>query len=520
MQNGIARVRPSRASATQQAALRKTAAMERDRRKWRRVAAAVLSATTAVSMAIGMAAGLALGACARSDRGAQRDAFGRVLPVPASPPTTAPKPYVRGDKSYDTLIRNTLADLQSYWTKEFPDVYGDRYDPLRLFYAYAAKTRMPVCDNQQLPYLLIQNNAFYCRENDFIAWDDGQLFPDLQRDYGKFALALVLAHEWGHAIQQRAGTDEETVIMEQQADCFAGAWTAHVDATPASRARLAFVKSDLDVALAGLVRFRDLIGMTAATFGAHGTGFDRVRAFQEGFSKGPGECARYTEDPPQLVGIPFKTLQNRLFGGDAPFSKVVPRVTASLNAYWNSALAVRATAVGAKAKPPVCAGPIMTVVGVSKHDVSYCRSTNTVSYDEATIRSLYDEFGDFAVATLLSELWANAQLAAGNRGVAPSPERALCHTGLWSDRVFLDTENTSSGSGIDTGIDTTIAAHTSTTVAPTDRLTLSPGDLDEAVQWLLRSSRTSSSAGPAKAFGLVDAFRIGFRGDPASCASL
>lgn len=461
---------------------------------------------------------VSLVACAHTDRGTERDALGRVLPVPTSPPTQPPKLFVRADKSYDAEIRNVVTDLQRFWTTEFPNVYQGPYKPVRRFFAYASATRMPVCDRRTAPYLLLQNNAFYCREDDFIAWDDGQLFPGLDKDFGRFAIALVLAHEWGHAIQQRAEVDQDTVIMEQQADCFAGAWTRHVETDPASRSRLGFKAADLDVALAGLVRFRDLIGMTAASLGAHGTGFDRVRAFQEGYAKGAGECARYAEDPPVLVGIPFTSLQSRLFGGDAPFSKVVPRVTKSLNEYWrlDPGFTVEKNSKRDPKRVAACSGPILTVDGVSASDLSFCGATRTVRYSETKLRRMYDDFGDFSIATAFGELWAKAQVPTVD-GTAPSPERVLCHTGAWAHSVFQDTVSTEPG-----GPSNDSTLRPPTTLAPSNRLTLSPGDLDESVQWLLRSDRpTSGAAGtPGRAFALVDAFRVGFTGQHELCDRL
>ena len=38
-----------------------------------------------------------------------------------------------------------------------------------------------------------------------------------------------MAHEYGHAIQARLGLDDQpTVVLEQQADCFAGSWIADI----------------------------------------------------------------------------------------------------------------------------------------------------------------------------------------------------------------------------------------------------------------------------------------------------
>ena len=53
-----------------------------------------------------------------------------------------------------------------------------------------------------------RGNAFYCLESNFVAYDDVALMPRPRQDFGPFSVALVLAHEWGHAVQDRAGNDE------------------------------------------------------------------------------------------------------------------------------------------------------------------------------------------------------------------------------------------------------------------------------------------------------------------------
>ena len=49
----------------------------------------------------------------------------------------------------------------------------------------------------------------------------------LRDDFGDIAVTNVLAHEYGHAIQHQARLnkkDTPTLVAEQQADCFAGAY--------------------------------------------------------------------------------------------------------------------------------------------------------------------------------------------------------------------------------------------------------------------------------------------------------
>ena len=82
----------------------------------------------------------------------------------------------------------------------------------------------------------------------------------LFEEFGDFTVALVLAHEWGHAIQARYGFDDfnsPTVVSELQADCFAGGWTG---ASPAARATSRLAPGDLEEAMAGFLLIGDSLG--------------------------------------------------------------------------------------------------------------------------------------------------------------------------------------------------------------------------------------------------------------------
>ena len=62
----------------------------------------------------------------------------------------------------------------------------------------------------------------------------------LAEEFGPSILGVVLAHEFGHAIQarsRRCSTEGlPTITTEQQADCFAGAWVARAAARRGRRA--------------------------------------------------------------------------------------------------------------------------------------------------------------------------------------------------------------------------------------------------------------------------------------------
>ncbi|MBU6359011.1 MAG: neutral zinc metallopeptidase [Chloroflexi bacterium] len=70
------------------------------------------------------------------------------------------------------------------------------------------------------------NNAFYCQLTHGIYYDTNLLATQFDR-VGDFASAIVIAHEWGHAMQGLRDIFRHsgyTIETELQADCFAGAY--------------------------------------------------------------------------------------------------------------------------------------------------------------------------------------------------------------------------------------------------------------------------------------------------------
>ena len=180
-----------------------------------------------------------------------------------------------------------------------PDTYGQQYEaiPADRVFAYSESNPPPNCDDggqTQAPYEEVAGNAFYCSNGDFVAYDEQGLLPKLREHFGEFAVGLVFAHELGHAVQARVGYEPSaTVYLEQQADCFAGAWAQHVADSEDENVHLS--TSDLDNALAGLLTLSDPSGIDGAQDGAHGNGFDRVSAFQDGYEGGAATCAGLRE---------------------------------------------------------------------------------------------------------------------------------------------------------------------------------------------------------------------------------
>jgi predicted metalloprotease len=184
---------------------------------------------------------------------------------------------------YTQTLESVFASLEEYWAEALPASFGVEFTPpSRYVYYRPEEGPGPQCGNEQAP----AKNAFYCPAGDFIAWDESGLLIPYYVQQGDFAAAFVLAHEFGHAIQARLPQQEPlTVLSELQADCFAGAWSRHVQEQGQLEA------GDLDEATFAVLAARDVPGTPFTDPRAHGTGFERTRAFSDGYEDGPRACS-------------------------------------------------------------------------------------------------------------------------------------------------------------------------------------------------------------------------------------
>lgn len=172
--------------------------------------------------------------------------------------------------SLTRLVEVTASDIDDFWRREFEARGWDYETPLKV-QAYTSRIRT-ACGRSVL------NNAFYCRLSNSIYYDSNLL----QRHFdtiGDFAPAVIVAHEWGHSIQMQRGTFRQTrsvFRLEQQADCFAGAYVR--DASERG------VLNDGDVQEA-----EDLISRLPRSR-THGTPSQRLAAFQKGLAGGVDAC--------------------------------------------------------------------------------------------------------------------------------------------------------------------------------------------------------------------------------------
>ncbi len=422
-------------------------------------------------------------------------------------------------RDYDGFLTAVFGDIEAFWTQAYPEAYGDAWVPLEgeVYAAYPSREEpIPGCNMEGVPATyenVLNSGAYYCILGDYMAYDDDFLLPSLVADLGKEAVGVVLAHEFGHAVQARAGNfDEPTILMEQQADCFAGAWTAHV-ASGASDL-VTFDDADVRSGLIAMLNVRDPIDAGGLDNpDAHGTGFDRVGAFQDGFVGGVTRCVPFFEENrlDNLIDIPFDPSDPN--AGNLPLvdpdpdptngaSDIVTLIPAAIEAFWVELT----TANGVAFTPPTfspfaAAGPLPTCASVDPAafagNAVYCPDDNVVYWDQDTMAQLAADplTGDMSVGYLFSNAYGEAvQRAIGSQRTGEQRELTDdCLTGAWVATIVPPT--------------------------PEDSIIyLSAGDLDEAiVTAIARSDATEDTNVHGSAFQKVDAFRDGVLGGLTVC---
>jgi predicted metalloprotease len=175
------------------------------------------------------------------------------------------------------LMNLGVSDIGDFWQRTF-DGIGRRYLPPSDVFAYTAAIKYG-CG------LTVMNNASYCSVDRTISYDSNFLASFLENE-GDFAVVFILAHEWGHLVQDLLGTqrNQANIDKELQADCLAGVWTADADS------RQLLNKGATNEAIISLLRLGDPLDMPAFNPTAHGTPGLRIDAFDRGVQQGMNAC--------------------------------------------------------------------------------------------------------------------------------------------------------------------------------------------------------------------------------------
>ncbi|MGY1732168.1 hypothetical protein ACI798_11685 [Geodermatophilus sp. SYSU D01045] len=395
----------------------------------------------------------------------------------------------------DRLARNALADVLAFWERTYPEVFGGRFGRIEGgFWSVDPATTDPadLPDGACFPDDVgdLAGNASYCGDDDVVVYDRTWM-AGLVGDYGPFIVAEIMAHEVSHAVQAQAGLDDPSIVAETQAECFAGAWTKWVVTGRAEH--VALRQKELDPYLLGYAYFGDAVGTPPDARDAHGSLFDQLSAFQEGYADGARACAAFDES--RL----YTQQEPRPGSGTAArsYRTVVDGADDVLAGFWQQALTRGFPGTGPlggfltvpEVRAADGAGAVCTGEG-AELDLQFCAGDGSVRYDAAgLLEPVYDDVGDFAVTTLLGLPYALA--VREQRGLSVDDREALtsavCATGWLAREAYLGELD-----GVQPG--------------------LSPGDVDEAAVVLLQyaTEPTVVAEPELSGFELVDSFRRGF----------
>jgi uncharacterized protein len=198
-----------------------------------------------------------------------------------------------------------LADInsiQSFWAVELPKQGGPQYTKAKaVFFDGQTSSGCGAAQSAMGP--------FYCPVDKHV-YLDRTFFKDMLQGQlgakgGPFSEAYVLAHEYGHHVQDLLGTmskvhtqqgpTSDSVRLELQADCYAGIWTKHATTAPDQSGQpfiLDLTKDDISRALDAARAVGDdriqqrTSGRVNPEQWTHGSAEERMRWFTTGMQQG------------------------------------------------------------------------------------------------------------------------------------------------------------------------------------------------------------------------------------------
>jgi predicted metalloprotease len=195
------------------------------------------------------------------------------------------------------FVAKVLGSTESVWTKVFQQSKSQYRPPTLVLYDGQVRSGCGVAQSAMGP--------FYCA-NDEKLYVDLRFFQELQTRFrapGDFAQAYVIAHEVGHHVQKLTGTmqkieaaggrpsNDASVRLELQADCYAGVWGHYAGAMKQLDA------GDVDEALNAAVAIGDdriqkqSQGRVVPEAFTHGSSAQRMRWLKRGLDSGrPQDC--------------------------------------------------------------------------------------------------------------------------------------------------------------------------------------------------------------------------------------
>jgi hypothetical protein len=211
------------------------------------------------------------------------------------------------ESELEQILCGATDDVSLYWIDQLPLSFGvDYVDTQTVFFSGSTDTGCGQASSETGP--------FYC-PLDSLVYFDLDFLVTLQNRFGAtgdLAAQYIVAHEYGHHVQNVLGINEEmrraqeqdpsranqySVALELQADCFAGAW-----ARDAADRDLLDTPEEIGEALDAAAAVGDdavqqrTSGRVDPESWTHGSSAQRVEWFQRGFQTGdPERCTTFSE---------------------------------------------------------------------------------------------------------------------------------------------------------------------------------------------------------------------------------
>jgi predicted metalloprotease len=205
------------------------------------------------------------------------------------------------DNQYATEACNALASLDQTWAPLFQQAGIEFRKPYLVFYQGGTRSGCGSASSAMGP--------FYCPSDESI-YIDTSFYDEMQRKLGTgpgdFARYYVVAHEYGHHVQALTGVAQQIasaqqqnpgaanqlqVLMELQADCYAGVW--------AGKNRNLIEPGDFEEGMQAASAIGDdtlTQGRVSPESFTHGTSAQRMQALRLGMESGDdSQCDRIVE---------------------------------------------------------------------------------------------------------------------------------------------------------------------------------------------------------------------------------
>ena len=218
---------------------------------------------------------------------------------------------VDANNKRDCALVASIDSIQDYWARALPKL-GTRYVPApTIWFTGRVNTACGAATSGVGPFYCPADNRVYI---DLSFYD--QLRTDFGARGGLFVDAYVLAHEYGHHVQDLLGVESRvkpgvtgpssgSVRLELQADCYAGVWARNATRSPGPGGQPVIsqiTRDDIARALDAAKRIGDDYIQTHLGNGTnnpssytHGTSAQREKWFTTGYRTGdPRACDTFS----------------------------------------------------------------------------------------------------------------------------------------------------------------------------------------------------------------------------------